>query len=61
MNESSTTFPVMLRGAGDLAEFLRCSRRAAARMIERGQVPVHRIGRRVFIVADELMQMIRAN
>jgi hypothetical protein len=61
MNESSTTLPTMLRGAGDLATFLGCSRKAAQRMIERRQVPVHRIGRRVFLLADELLQAIRSN
>jgi excisionase family DNA binding protein len=38
----------------DLARLLGCSELAARRMVDRGQVPARRWGRRIVILADEL-------
>jgi excisionase family DNA binding protein len=50
---------IVLRIA-DLAKLLGCSQVAARRMVERGQLPARRIGRRVVILRDELDSFLRA-
>jgi excisionase family DNA binding protein len=43
----------------DLARALGCSELAARRMVERGEVPARRWGRRIVILADELREHLR--
>lgn len=43
----------------DLARLLNCTELAARRMVERGEVPSRRWGRRVVILTDELEAHLR--
>lgn len=44
----------------DLARLLGCTDLAARRMIERGQIPSRRLGRRVIVLAEELKECLHA-
>lgn len=44
----------------DLSQLLGCSEIAARRMVERGEVPSRRLGRRIFILSDELTAWLKA-
>ncbi len=44
----------------DLARLFGCTPIAARRMVERGQVPGRRLGRRVIVLRDELDAALRA-
>ena len=43
----------------EVADLLRTSRKSVYSMIERGQLPVVRIGRRVLIREDDLVEWLR--
>jgi excisionase family DNA binding protein len=45
--------------ASEVAALLRTSRKSVYSMIERGQLPVVRIGRRVLIREDDLLEWLR--
>ena len=56
---SGTRSVPMLLTPDDVAELLRTTRRAVYAMIERGQLPgIVRIGRRVLVRADELLDWL---
>jgi len=57
---TTSTLPPVLR-VPDLATLLGVSVRAAQKMIERGQIPSRRIGRRVVVLGDELLDRLRAS
>ncbi len=44
----------------DVARLLGCSEAAARRMIERGEIPSHRLGRRVIIIPQELEDYLQS-
>jgi excisionase family DNA binding protein len=43
----------------DLPGLLGCSELAARRMIERGQLPARRLGRRIIVLRDEVELFLR--
>ncbi len=43
-----------------LARLLGCSEIAARRMVERGEVPSRRLGRRIFILSNEFEAFLKA-
>ncbi len=44
----------------DVARLLGCSEAAARRMIERGEIPSRRLGRRVIIIPQELKDYLQS-
>ncbi len=44
----------------DVARLLGCSEAAARRMIERGEIPSRRLGRRVIIIPQELEDYLQS-
>ena len=44
----------------DVARLLGCSEAAARRMIERGDIPSRRLGRRVVVIPQELEAYLKA-
>ena len=44
----------------DVARLLGCSEAAARRMIERGEIPSRRLGRRVVVLPEELEAYLRS-
>ena len=50
--------PLLLTVA-EVAEFLRTTRKAVYAMVERGRLPVARVGRRLLIRRDDLVGLLR--
>ncbi len=44
----------------DVARLLGCSEAAARRMIERGEIPSRRLGRRVVVLPEELEAFLKS-
>ncbi|HVZ23396.1 MAG TPA: helix-turn-helix domain-containing protein [Vicinamibacterales bacterium] len=60
LNGAAVLTPPHLLTPGEVAELLRTSRKAIYAMVERGQLPgVVRIGRRVLIRDDLLLEWLR--
>jgi excisionase family DNA binding protein len=52
------TTPLALR-VPDVARALGCTEANTRKMIDRGQIPARRLGRRVIVLADELQRYLQ--
>ena len=52
--------PPKLLSIGDVADILQVSDKTIRRWIERGELPIHRLGRQIRISADDLATFVRA-
>ena len=52
--------PPQLLSIGDVADTLQVSDKTVRRWIERGEMPIHRVGRQIRISAADLATFVRA-